>query len=296
MKNKRFLHFAFAILCVKFVSGQDTGAVFGLEEIDTNYLSFGNVDTSFITRDGDLQLPTTINYRKQITIKVFDQGFVPACVGYAIASAVAIRLNLYCNIICNCNKTQSPFSAAYIYNQVSGGKLRGISLAQALDTLQRQGICPERIFKNDRYSASKQPDQQVRDTANNYNFWKAERIFFLPDELQNNDERYDKMLELLRNYLFKSKPVIVGLRCPEDFKTFKGKVYKPNNLPVKANHAALVVGYDDKTNLVEILNSFGENWGDGGFCKIGYEDFCQMVRYGYVTRFNGSIDVSCIMN
>ena len=293
MKKIRFQFLVLVILQINLIFSQETNASFGLEENDTNYISFGQIDTSYLNRDGEAPLPSVFSYRNKISVQVFDQGFVPACVGYAIASAVTIRMNLYCNVNCSCKKTQPPFSAAYLYNQISGGKLCGISLARTLDTLEKQGICPERIFQNDRYSASKQPDRAIRDTAGKFNFWKAERIFFLPDELQNNDKRYNLMLQLLKVYIFKSKPIIVGLRCPEDFKTFKGKVYKPGILPINANHAALVIGYDDETKTIEILNSFGEDWGDGGFASIGYEDFCRMARYGYVTRLNGGIGDTC---
>ncbi|MBK8485535.1 MAG: C1 family peptidase [Saprospiraceae bacterium] len=295
MRKVKFLFLILLILQIDVLLSQEITMSFGLEESDTNYISFGQIDTSDLNRDGEAHLPSVVNYRNKISVQVFDQGFVPACVGYAIASAVTIRMNLYCNVNCSCKKTQPPFSAAYLYNQISGGKLCGISLARALDTLEKQGICPERNFQNDRYSASKQPDRSVRNTASKFNFWKAERIFFLPYELQNNDERYVLVLKILKAYIFKSKPIIVGLRCPEDFKTFKGKVYKPGTLPAKANHAALVVGYDDKTKTIEILNSFGEDWGDDGFARIGYEDFCEMVRYGYVTRLNGDIGDSCRM-
>lgn len=284
--------FPFCILSAH-VLAQDSNLLQGLDEADTKYISLGEVDTFYLNR-GEPLPPANFSYRKYIKIPVFDQGFVPGCVGYAIASAVAIRMNMYCNSYCNCIKSQESFSASYIFNQVSGGKLQGISLAVALDTLQKQGICPEVIFKNDRYSASKQPDNQAREIANQFRFWKAERIFFLPDELHDEDTRNAVMLQLLKVHISKSKPVIVGLRCPDDFKNFVGKIYEPDKLPYNANHAALIIGYDDEARTVEILNSFGDDWGDEGFCFIKYEDFYRMARYGFVARLDGIGTKTCV--
>jgi hypothetical protein len=178
---------------------------------------------------------------------------------------------------------------------VAGGKPRAISLAIALDTLQQQGICPEAVFKNNRHSALKQPDDTAREMARRYSFWKAERIFYLPVEMTDDLSRAKVTLTMLKTHLAGYKPVIVGLRCPEDFKTFVGNVYVPGILPDKANHAAVVIGYDDQVRTVEILNSFGNTWGDGGLVRIGYDDFFRMVRYGYIVRLDGGIGKACEM-
>jgi hypothetical protein len=203
--------FLISVLCLSCVAGniaQDVHSLNGLEESDSLYVLLNQIDTAQI-RAGQPKPPVQFSLREQVHIHVFDQGYIPACVGYAIASAVAIRLNTYCNSICECEKVVAPFSAAFIYNQISGGQPRGISLTRALDTLERQGICPEAVFANDRYSAAKQPDIVARRTARQFCFWKAERIIYLPVELTNDDERHTTMMKLLQAEISNSIPVIV---------------------------------------------------------------------------------------
>jgi hypothetical protein len=252
----------------------------------------GPVDTSYQTR-GDIKPPGRFSYREQLDLSVFDQGFIPACVGYSIASAVAIRLNQYCNLKCACIRIVPPFSAAFIYNQVSGGKPNGISLTVALDTLSKQGICPESVFKNDRHTAHRQPDRRTREIARQYCFWESERVFHLPREIENDEARDRISLEMLKTHLYGGKPVIAGLRCSAGFINFRGKVYTPEDLPRHANHAAVVIGYDDETQTVEVLNSFGPKWGDAGFVRIRYPDFFRMARYAYVVKLNGVPGEAC---
>ena len=38
-----------------------------------------------------------------------------------------------------------------------------------------------------------------------------------------------------------------------------------------AGHSALLVGYDDTTNLYTFINTWGNSWGDGGLGYIPYE-------------------------
>lgn len=291
MKTLVFAVISISLLISRTTFAQESAGG-GLEETDTGYLASGDVDTT--ARSTDKQPPGRFYFRDEIDIPVFDQFKLPACVGYAIASSVGIRLNTYCRNDCNCRQNLSPFSASYIFNQIYREGAKGISLATGLDTLWAQGICPENDFKNNGRLATKKPDKAARLAASRFRFWqKRERIFFLPDEIPDPEKRYALMLELVRRHVSARLPVIVGLRCPPDFFTFRGGEYRPGEIPEKANHAVVVTGYDDKKRVIEILNSQGTDWGDKGFVRIGYDDFCKMARYGYITRLDGGAGATC---
>ena len=40
-----------------------------------------------------------------------------------------------------------------------------------------------------------------------------------------------------------------------------------------AGHAVCAVGYDDDKQIVIIRNSWGDHWGDNGYCYFPYELF-----------------------
>jgi C1A family cysteine protease len=55
-------------------------------------------------------------------------------------------------------------------------------------------------------------------------------------------------------------PKIIGLK--------KSTTFNENLL-----HAMVIVGYEDKYNAFKVLNSWGPNWGYGGFCYMSYDLF-----------------------
>ena len=42
-------------------------------------------------------------------------------------------------------------------------------------------------------------------------------------------------------------------------------------------HSMIIVGYDDKKELVEVRNSWGPNWGDKGYCYIKYSTLIRTI-------------------
>lgn len=47
-------------------------------------------------------------------------------------------------------------------------------------------------------------------------------------------------------------------------------------------HALCVVGFDNNRRRFEVQNSWGQNWGNGGYFTISYDDYARYCKYGYV--------------
>ena len=84
-------------------------------------------------------------------------------------------------------------------------------------------------------------------------------------------------------------PVVIGMACCSEtfFKIARDGNWTPNSneyasLP-SGGHAMAVIGYDDDVNggSFEVMNSWGERWGNKGFFWIKYSDFDAFVRYGF---------------
>lgn len=89
----------------------------------------------------------------------------------------------------------------------------------------------------------------------------------------------------LRKAIMRGNPVVVELQITNEFKNLKqarkwesalgdrtpaGKIY------------VVVVAYDEDKKALEILNSWGREWGNGGYIWINYDDFGQLATNGYV--------------
>jgi len=66
-------------------------------------------------------------------------------------------------------------------------------------------------------------------------------------------------------------PVIAGMRVFEDFGYYVGGVYRHAAGTYLGLHAVCVVGYNDPGQFWIVKNSWGENWGEQGYFRIGYD-------------------------
>lgn len=94
-------------------------------------------------------------------------------------------------------------------------------------------------------------------------------------------------IQQLKTALSKGMPVSVILFPPPSFTNAKGDLW--SSLPteyVNRNimaHAVLAIGYDDLKygGSIEIMNSWGDTWGNGGFTSIKYNDYSKFFVGGY---------------
>lgn len=82
-------------------------------------------------------------------------------------------------------------------------------------------------------------------------------------------------------------PTVVGMLLPDSFKEQVGKDVW-TTLPTDGyegayGHAMVVVGYDDYKygGAIEIMNSWGDEWGNEGFIWIRYKDFMKYTLGAY---------------
>ncbi len=104
------------------------------------------------------------------------------------------------------------------------------------------------------------------------------------NRLFDSDEPNERKIEETKRALSEGNPVVIGMSVSSSFVNSKGvALWEPSSdeLPL-GGHAVCVVGYDqDKFGgAFEIMNSWGTDWGTGGFIWIRQKDFAQWVRYG----------------
>ncbi|MBV6443490.1 MAG: hypothetical protein DYG98_00575 [Haliscomenobacteraceae bacterium CHB4] len=234
--------------------------------------------------------------RDSVQLIAMDQGHIPACVGYSIAQVLAIQRKLHFDYKCSIRKPLEVFSASYIFNQICLNTScdSGAYLSVALDTLLRQGICPDTVFPNDPYGCDSIPLPEHRKIADRYKIWKYKRVFKMEDECQNDPaciESFKKeLVETAIAEIDADNPVVVVLEITADFVDCpdgRHWALHKDSIP-NIGHAMVLVGYDDVRLEFELLNSFGPDWCDGGFVRISYDDFSRTARYGYVMFLDGA--------
>jgi hypothetical protein len=87
--------------------------------------------------------------------------------------------------------------------------------------------------------------------------------------------------DTIKEHLSAGEPIAIGMPLPANFARLAGpdgkKVFKAEagqlGGPHGGGHAMVIVGYDDAKSAYRILNSWGADWGDGGYFWWDYTDF-----------------------
>lgn len=204
------------------------------------------------------KLPNEIDLRSGCS-PVVDQGDLGSCTANAIGSGLREYLEI------KSNENFIALSRLYLYyherliegtvNEDSGAEIR-----DGMKVLSQLGICSEKL---DPYVISQftvSPSQEAEAEAGKYKIRSYQRIGSIND---------------VKRCLAEGYPVVLGMSVYESFES--DRVAQNGIVPVPkwyekvlGGHAMLIVGYK-KIGLKEyfiVRNSWGDNWGDKGYCYI----------------------------
>jgi len=151
------------------------------------------------------------------------------------------------------------------------------------------GIPPEEFYPYDISKFDDEPGAFCYAFAQNYQTIK----YFKIDKMGVSSTR---LLERLKNFLAAGYPAMFGFTV-YNFGNENGEFEFPGpNDTVQGGHAVVAVGYDDNRKIgknkgaIKIRNSWGVNWGEGGYGWLPYayieaglaEDFWSLFKSQYV--------------
>lgn len=252
----------------------------GLMWDDSEYLATERVSTF----DGsDFSESSNKKTLKNYVPRANNQGRAGSCVGQAVGyGGVTTMWAIQQNISNKSQITRDAFSALYIYNQINKwGCDGGSTFTDAFTLLQEKGTIRIKDFEvNERDNCDLSPS-----TKFNLVSQKIESY----DRLFNINDSKDDKVNVTRRALLSNKPVLVGIETTVEMKNVHIKnnsfYFKPlESSPKIGGHAMLVVGFDDTTETFELLNSWGESWGNNGFCYMTYQDYSEYCKYGFIMK------------
>ncbi len=208
-----------------------------------------------------------------------NQGRQGSCVGWA--SSYAARTILHTRATGD-NPNQAAFSPSYLYNQIALTGCQGAYMPDALQTLQKGGVLPFQYFDYDEGTCGRKPSSRERQAAQNFKIRGFQR-------LTANSGKPD-MLAMKQN-LAQGGPILIGMMVGGSFmRAMEGRdVWQPsrNDYQMRGfgGHAMCVIGYDDykfgNQGGFQIMNSWGDNWGNDGVGWVSYEDFQHFTKEAY---------------
>ncbi|HBW88299.1 MAG TPA: peptidase C1, partial [Cyanobacteria bacterium UBA11149] len=136
-------------------------------------------------------------------------------------------------------------------------------MGYCIQVLQELGACTEDTWTYDTDRVNQQPSDEAYEEAENFLIEDAEEI--------------DVDLFSMKHCLAEGYPFAFGMLLFKSFdKATKNGIVPIPDLSTEEGrethgaHAMLCVGYSDKNQVFIVRNSWGEDWGDAGYCYIPY--------------------------
>ncbi len=160
-----------------------------------------------------------------------------------------------------------------------------VSLRSAIKAMIRFGLPPERYWPYESARVTPTPDGFVYGAGH-----KMRRCLYL--RLDGRTQSGDETLDVVRSFLASGFACVCGFQLPSTVSDLPEIYFPVSRDDGNDGHAVLVVGYDDdrwirsEKGALLVQNSWGKQWGDGGFGWLPYAyvqdrlavDFWTLVR------------------
>ena len=202
----------------------------------------------------------SIDLREYFT-NIKDQGQIGACTVFSVSS-------IYEYILKKNSQKDVDLSESFVYYNVRSNKGKeaedtGSSFQDVIKSIGEQGICSELLHPYT-HSISDKPSDEAYADARTKRITKALNV-----KVREED---------IKSAIQEGYPVAVSLKIFDSFNSTTGFVERPTEEELESAdfgyHAMVIVGYTDETKFFVVRNSWGEHFGDKGYCYIPYSYIC----------------------
>jgi len=224
------------------------------------------------------QLPNQVSL-KQYAPAIGNQGLNNTCVGWAIGyGAMTIQKAKAKGLKDKSMITQNAFSPNFIYQQIKKNSCNArVTLIEGIEIVSQQG--------NISYIESNPENTTCTTRFNSFQKKRAKQNAIAQTTLLfKKAHADDKKINHTKTALALGYPVVLSLSVRKNFYQLSGgKYWWPTigNTTPMGGHALVIVAYDDKKQAFQLMNSWGTEWGRGGFVWVKYKDFARFAKHAF---------------
>ncbi len=222
-------------------------------------------------RDYDWRNQSGISYMSPVVA----QGACGSCTSFAAVAALEAQLNIACST------PNRSFAFSRQFNFSCGGGLcrSGWKLSAAVDFLAESGVPDEPCLP---YAAVLGDDVRC-DLACSDSTDRAVRGI----SYERPTSGFINVADIKRGIL--RGPLIANMILFDDLKSYRGGVYRHRGGMQLGSHAIVLVGWRDDDLAWIVRNSWGPEFGDGGYFEVAWDDASLPGRYTWALDVSGAV-------
>ncbi len=209
--------------------------------------------------DQNLTLPSTIDLSTNLDF-IYDQKNLGSCTANSVA-----WLYKYYRIDYFPSRLYIYFYERLFDKKEGDNSVKiddGSTLLQGMNVLKKKGVVSEKQYPYIIKKFHKKPPTILNKIANKNKI--------------NSFQKVNQDIDSIKYVLSSGKPFVFGIYVYSSFmnsSTFNTGIIPYPNIGTErilGGHALVAIGYDDSTQLIKCVNSFGRSWGDNGYAYLPY--------------------------
>jgi C1A family cysteine protease len=212
-----------------------------------------------------VQLPPVLSLEPYRNF-TYDQGDLGSCTANAFCGAYRIMCAIH-----KVNQSFEPSRLFFYYQErlIEGTPMEdsGADVIDGESYVMENGICSERLCPYIISHFTNEPSKECYVEAQTY---KIANYAVLDNGPQSN------ILNEIKMAINNDQPVLIAIAIYSSFES--PSVAKTGHVPIPdtineeclGGHEMCLIGYNDETQCFTVMNSWGEQWGNGGLCYIPY--------------------------
>jgi len=211
---------------------------------------------------------TSIDLRSKFSC-IKSQGQQGSCLSFTLTSIFEYMMRVNLQEDCDLSEAFLYYNARNLDStgDVDVNTDKGSRFHPSIESLSKYGIALEKFWPYNEDVYSTQPSEQAYKDAENRKLITALNVEHKVHDIKSAlSDGYPVAASFVLYPSFGKNGAYIQLPTDEEIQEHESKDQKENN-----SHAMVIVGFSDILQMFLVRNSWGVDWGEGGYCYIPYE-------------------------